>query len=71
MYAISRVDLIAIKMLDGRAQDLEDIRPMKPRPDDVAFVRHYLHCLGAKGTTPEQITEAGDVLESLQIHDHE
>lgn len=71
VYAISRVDLIAMKVLAGRAQDLEDIRSMKPRPYDIAFVRRYLDGLGAKGTTPEQIVEARDVLESLEIHDHE
>lgn len=69
--AVSRVDLIAMKVLAGRAQDLEDIHSMKPRRDDVEFVLRYLDGLAAKGTTPEQIAEARDVLESLEIHDGE
>lgn len=71
VFAVSRVDLIAMKVLAGRAQDLEDIRSMKPHPDDVEFVLRYLDGLLAKGTTPVQIAEAREVLESLEIHDHE
>lgn len=71
VFAVSRVDLIAMKVLAGRAQDLEDIRSMKPRPDDVEFVRRYLDGLPAKGTTPEQVAEAREVLESLEFHDRE
>jgi hypothetical protein len=71
VFAVSRIDLIAMKVLAGRAQDLEDIRSMKPRPDDVEFVRRYLDGLPAKGTTPEQIAEARELLESLEIHDRE
>jgi hypothetical protein len=70
-YAVSRVDLIAMKVLAGRAQDLEDIRAMKPRTDDVEFVRRYLDGLPAKGTTREQIADAREVLESLEVNDRE
>lgn len=71
VFAVSRVDLIAMKVLAGRAQDLEDIRSMKLRPDDVEFVRRYLDGLPAKGTTPEQIAEAREVLQSLEVDDRE
>lgn len=71
VFAVSRVDLIAMKVLAGRVQDLEDIRSMRPRPDDVEFVRRYLDGLRAKGTTPGQIAEAREVLESLEVHDSE
>lgn len=71
VFAVSRIDLIAMKVLAGRAQDLEDIRSMKPRSDDIAFVRHYLDGLPVKGTTPAQIAEAREVLESLEIRGHE
>ncbi len=68
VFAVSRVDLIAMKVLAGRAQDLEDIRSMRPRADDVEFVSRYLDGLPAKGTSPEQIAEAREVLESLEIN---
>jgi hypothetical protein len=71
VFAVSRVDLIAMKVLAGRAQDLEDIRWMKPRADDVEFVRGYLDGLAAKGTGPEQIAEARELLESLEINGRE
>ncbi|MFZ4575111.1 MAG: DUF6036 family nucleotidyltransferase [Phycisphaerales bacterium] len=71
VFAASRVDLIAMKVLAGRAQDLEDIRSMKPRPDDVEFVRRYLDELPAKGTSPTQITDARELLTSLEVHDRE
>ncbi len=71
VYAVSRVDLIAMKVLAGRAQDLEDIMSMKPRADDVEFVKRYLDGLATKGTTADQIAEAREVLDSLEIRDHE
>jgi len=71
VFAVSCVDLIAMKVLAGRAQDLEDIRWMKPRPDDVEFVQRYLDGLPGEGTSPEQIAEAKDVLASMEIHEHE
>jgi hypothetical protein len=67
VIGVSRVDLIAMKVLAGRAQDIEDLRSMKPRPDDVEFVRRYLDGLPAKGTSLEQIAEARDVLETLEV----
>jgi len=71
VFAASRIDLIAMKVLAGRAQDLEDIRWMRPRSDDVEFVRKYLDGLAGKGTTPEQIAEALEVVEILEISDSE
>jgi hypothetical protein len=71
VFAVSRVDLIAMKVLAGRAQDLEDIRTMKPRPEDVEFVCRYLDGLAAKGTPLEQVAEAREVLASLEIRERE
>lgn len=66
VFAISRIDLLAMKVLAGRAQDLEDIRAMHPRRDDVEFVRSYLDSLQSKGTTRQQIDDARIVLAWLQ-----
>ena len=70
VFAVSRIDLIAMKVLAGRPQDLEDIHSMKPRRDDVEFVRRYLDGLPAKGTMLNEIAEARELLESLEIQNH-
>lgn len=69
VWAASRPDLIAMKVLAGRDQDLEDLSDMRVRPDDVAFVQSYLRGLAAKGTPPDQIADAQALLASLEIHD--
>jgi hypothetical protein len=67
VFAVSRIDLIAMKVLAGRAQDLEDLRAMRVRSDDVEFVRAYLDRLATKGTTREQIRDAWELMESLKV----
>jgi len=69
VFAVSRVDLIAMKVLAGRAQDLEDLRAMRMRSDDVAFVRAYLGLLAAKGTAREQIEDAMELIDSLKVNE--
>jgi len=71
VWAASRPDLIAMKVLAGRAQDLEDLRAMRVRADDVEFVRAYLDGLAVKGTALEQVEGAREVLESLGELGHE
>ncbi len=38
VYAASRPDLVAMKVLAGRDQDIEDLQAMRVRPDDVEFL---------------------------------
>lgn len=71
VYAASRPDLIAMKVLAGRDQDIEDLLAMRVRRDDVEFVAGYLDSLESKGTKTEQIEAARALLESLQAHEHE
>jgi len=66
VFAASRIDLIAMKVLGGRAQDIEDVWAMRPERDDFEFAGRYLEGLSAKGTLAEQITEARDLLEVLE-----
>jgi hypothetical protein len=44
-YAASRLDLIAMKFMAHRPQDLEHLEQMKVRSDDLDFVRIYLDAL--------------------------
>jgi len=60
-----------MKVVAGRAQDLDDLRDMRVRRDEVGFVQRYLDALSEKGTNQEQIDDAVDVLETLELHDHE
>jgi len=69
--AASRPDLIAMKVLAGRDQDIEDLQAMRIRRDDVEFVSEYLDSLDNKGTRPDQVEEARTLLESLKVHEHE
>lgn len=69
--AASRPDLIAMKVLAGRDQDIEDLQAMRVRRDDVDFVNTYLDKLAEKGTSLEQIKQARELLSALEIHDHE
>ncbi len=71
VYAVSRPDLIAMKVLAGRPQDLEDLAAMKPRQDELDFVSVYLDGLDAKGTRPEQLDDARLVLSALEAHDED
>ncbi len=71
VYAVSRPDLIAMKVLAGRDQDIEDLEAMKIRTDDVEFVLQYLGSLASKGTTHEQINEAHELLDALEVQEHE
>jgi len=69
--AASRPDLIAMKVLAGRDQDIGDLQELRVREDDVEFVRRYLDTLAFKGTTQEQISDAYELLDALELYDEE
>jgi len=71
VWAASRPDLIAMKVVAGRDQDIEDLVAMRVRRDEIPFIETYLSRLGSKGTSPEQIREAKALLEALEVHDHD
>ncbi|MBL9149863.1 MAG: hypothetical protein JNM94_14320 [Phycisphaerae bacterium] len=71
VFAASRLDLIAMKVLAGRAQDIEDLNAMRVRADDLRFVQTYLDDLTARGSNREQIEVARMLLDALEIHDAE
>jgi len=68
---ISRIDLIAMKVLAGREQDLEHLEDLLVREDDIPFVRAYLDDLRKKGTRQDQIDDAYQLLDSLELHDEQ
>ncbi len=66
VHAISRPDFIAMKVLAGRPQDLDDLGHLGVRPDEYEFVRSYLSTLPPKGTSQEQIGDALALLDALE-----
>ncbi len=68
VFAASRPDLIAMKVLAGRARDVVDIESMHIRADEVEFVRTFLDALAAKGTPPDQIADARVLLGALRTY---
>lgn len=71
VFAASRIDLIAMKVLAGRVQDRDDILAMKLRSDDIPFVNEFLDGLPTKGTSPAQVAEARAFLATLKVDDRE
>ncbi len=67
--AASRLDLIAMKVVAGRAQDIEDLELMQVRRDEAEFVHVHLAGLEDKGTHADQVRDAFDLLESLTLHE--
>ncbi|MGE5610568.1 MAG: DUF6036 family nucleotidyltransferase [Bacillota bacterium] len=45
VYAASRLDLIAMKIIAHRERDLEHLVQMKVKPEELGFVRRYLDAL--------------------------
>lgn len=69
--AISRPDLIAMKIVAGRTQDLEDIQDMGIRTDEVTFVQAYLKQLPSQGTPQDQIEAAHRLLRNVETYDED
>jgi len=66
IFAASRVDLIAMKILAGRIRDVEDLRSLQLRTDDLAFLHSYLDGLPEKGTRPPEVKAAVSLLTLLK-----
>jgi hypothetical protein len=64
VYAASRIDLIAMKFLAHRPQDLVDLTELKVTVADEAFVRSSLLAARQSGSHAGEISEAMDVLNS-------
>jgi hypothetical protein len=67
VFAAGRRDLIVMKLISGRAQDLQDVGALM-RVEDVAFVRDSLTELGSKSSLSEQVAEAFERLDALELN---
>lgn len=66
VMAIGRVDLICMKVYAGRAQDVEDLRCMKPSADELGVVDAYLGTLAVHGEPRSHLEDARTVLDFLR-----
>jgi plasmid replication initiation protein len=55
-----------MKVYAGRAQDLDDLRSMRPSSEELDLVDTYLERLAAKGEPAAHLTDAHAVLASLR-----
>jgi hypothetical protein len=67
VWAISRVDLIAMKFIAHRAQDLEDLVSLNVKAEDLAFVERFVQSLRGKRTPPQEVDEAIEILRDWQV----
>jgi hypothetical protein len=71
VYAVSRPDLIAMKVLAGRPQDVVDLESVRVRVDEAEFVRTFLEKLPEQGTPQDQIEDARRLLNGMRLFDHD
>jgi len=65
IYAVSRLDLLAMKFYANRPQDREDILHMKPTPDEIDDIRKYLNML----RLPARQADLDQVVSALKLVD--
>ena len=65
IYAVSRLDLLAMKFYANRPQDREDILHMKPASDELDYIRKYLNML----RLPSRQADLDQVVSALKLVD--
>lgn len=68
IYAVGRLDLIAMKVLAHRDLDVEDLHQMKVTREEIGFVSRYLQMLKlpSRGADLDQIAAAEKYLRALE-----
>jgi hypothetical protein len=64
VFAVSRLDLIAMKFLAHRERDLEHLEQMRVTATDLAFARRHLDVLAESGEEPSQVAMARRYVEA-------
>ena len=67
VWAVSRIDLIAMKFIAHRAQDLEDLASLNVTADDIKFVERFVQSLRAGRTPSQEVDEAIEILRDWQV----
>ena len=66
VWAVSRIDLIAMKFIAHRAQDLEDLVALHVTAEDIALVERFVQSLRAGRTPSQEIEEAIEILDNWE-----
>ncbi|MEM8738057.1 MAG: DUF6036 family nucleotidyltransferase [Planctomycetota bacterium] len=66
VFAADRVDLIALKFLAGRDQDLDDLEALAVTGEDTETARHYLEQLAATDYDAEKLTAARELIDAWE-----
>jgi hypothetical protein len=67
VFAIGRLDLIAMKFLAHRAQDLEDLQSLQVSADETRLARMFVNQLRGSRTPIQEIDEAVGILEEWPV----
>lgn len=67
VYAVGRMDLIAMKIIAGRPQDREDLGELRPTAAELEFVGEYLDALPGRGADVRLVDDARVLLEQLEV----
>jgi hypothetical protein len=67
VVAVSRIDLITMKFLAHRPQDLEDLLALGVTEEDKAFTRKHLDRIEAAGSNQKEIAEAREYISAWEI----
>ena len=65
VWAVSRPDLIAMKFLAGRVQDIEDLHALVVSRDEFQFVRRYLDDQAVLRHRSDDVSQAKLLLREL------
>jgi len=65
VYAVSRLDLLAMKFYANRSQDRQDIIEMEPSPEEIDYIRKYLDML----RVPSRHADLDQVASALKLVD--
>ena len=63
IYAVSRLDLLAMKFFANRPQDREDILHIKPTHDELNYIRKYLNML----RLPSRQADLDQIVSALKL----
>ena len=68
VYAVGRLDLLAMKFYANRPQDRQDIIAMKPSREEIEFCRRYLNLLKVPSRKAhlDQVVSALELVEAME-----
>jgi hypothetical protein len=66
VYAVGRLDLLTMKLIAHRPQDMVDVYHLAPEPSELLWIRRYLDRAAERGTRADQLAETRMLLDELE-----